>query len=339
MATPLWRDYYVNLGKTDGINYRLSLKDTGEIIYSGRAYLRPGSTANEIRINDVCADYISNTLPELTQAQFSQLTFPLTFNVHAYVDGNWALRDTVAFLNDWSYDNAFNVVTEGIAFPVLTNIDRRQWLTYSVYNAKSVTALVVYRDGSRQELTIEAVIASSFNISFNSSFARSLRGSATGTAVIDVAALGDVASITIGGVTFNVIDTCSRYALYYVNEHGGWDSLLIEGGYKWTDNLTRYTREVDYDNRNVQNRGAINYVNEVKRSLSLSTGWLNDEQSARMRHLLNSTSVYMLDMERGEMLPLLLTDNTYERKTFRSNDCKLVNYSINCELAQTQIRR
>ena len=77
---PIWKDYYVSLGTANGVLYRIRLDDAaGEIIYQGKAYQRPDTLTTEIRINDVCADYFSGVVLNLSQATLSSMSLPLTF--------------------------------------------------------------------------------------------------------------------------------------------------------------------------------------------------------------------------------------------------------------------
>lgn len=341
MATPIWKDYFVNLGTSDSMYYRLLVE--GEVIYSGRAFKRPGQTYNEVRINDICADYLTNVLPTMAESLFSALTFPITFTVESSSSGSgWTTVESVQFMNDWSYDYEYNPATMGLSFPINGHIDKRQWLIISEFQADSIEVDLVMRDGNISTYILPVAISDDFNDDFNSDFARSVRSAQTGTAVFDLLSLegnADIVKVIIGNRQYEVVSDCKRYALYYSNAYGGWDSFLIEGNVKEADNVTRHIREIEYDNRSSQNRGRQNYVNELDKTFVLHTSWLNDNEAARMHHLLNSTDVYLYDINTGEMMPVVITNTTTEYKTFKGNGGKLVNYSINVSLAQDRIRR
>ena len=129
------------------------------------------------------------------------------------------------------------------------------------------------------------------------------------------------------------------WVFYYVNAYGGWDSLLIEGNTIETDSLKRHTREMEYDNRDIKNRGRQNYVNEITKSYTLHTSWMSDAESLRMHHLLNSTEVYLFNINTGDMIPVTLNNTTTEFKTYKNNGGRMVNYTIDATLAQDRIRR
>ena len=145
--------------------------------------------------------------------------------------------------------------------------------------------------------------------------------------------------MTIGNSTFKVVTECAEYALYYVNAYGGWDCLLIEGNTLEADTLTRYTREIVYDNNDIQNRGVQNYVNEITKGFTFQTGLLKDDQGKRMHHLINSTDVYLYDIANGQMIPVNVSVNTCEYKTFKNQGNRFAQYTIQVEVAQNRIRR
>ena len=337
MANPIWKDYYVNLGTAESVQFRILVGE--DVIYTGKAYKRPGQSNNQIRINDICADYLENVFPALSRGTFTGANQPLTFTVQTLSETTWTTVEDVIFYNNWSYDYDYNPTTMGMAFPINGRIDSKQWFVFTAYNASTITASIKLSNGTTYDVVIPVEISDDFNDDFNMDFSHSVRAAQTGTAVFDLSKWGDVKSVTIGNKSFKVVNTCSRYALYYVNAYGGWDSLLIEGNHSEVDNLTRHTREVEYDNRNVSNRGTMNYVNEITKSLTLHTSWLSDDESSRMHHLLNSTNVYLGDLNSGRMIPVVLADTTTEYKTYKGNGGKLVNYAINVTIAQERIRR
>ena len=336
---PIWKDYFVTLGMRAVIPFRIRVQDqNGNIIYNGKSHIKPGETNNSIRINDICADYLTNALPALSQAEFSALSFPLNFVVETFLQ-YWTIAGQVQFMNDWSYDDSYNPATMGMSFPINGRIDSRQWLVYTAYNASTITATLTFTDGTTSQVIIPVEISADFSDDFNTDFARSARAAGSGTAVFDLSAWDNVASVTINGKTWEVVTDCREWVVYYVNAYGGWDSLLIEGNTIETDSLKRHTREMEYDNRDIKNRGRQNYVNEITKSYTLHTSWMSDSESLRMHHLLNSTEVYLFNINTGDMIPVVLDNTTTEYKTYKNNGGRMVNYTIDATLAQDRIRR
>lgn len=339
MAIPIWKDKFVTLGTGESVQYRITLADTGEVIYSGKAYRRPGETNAVARVNDVCADWLENVLPYLSQAEFTQLSLPVSFNVQTLSGSTWTTKESVQFLNDWSYDYGYNPATMGMSFPVNGRIDSRMPLVWTGLNVSQVTATLRFKDGTTAQVIVPIAISDDFNADYNDDFSRSVRSAGSGTAVFLLDAWDDLDSVTIGSSTFKVVTDCARYALYYVNAYGGWDCFLIEGNTLEADSLKRYTREMVYDNRDIKNRGVKNYVNEIVKGFTFHTGWLLDDQGERMHHLVNSTDVYMYDIASGEMIPVIVTDNTCEYRTYKNQGNRFASYTIQVEVAQHRERR
>ena len=72
---------------------------------------------------------------------------------------------------------------------------------------------------------------------------------------------------------------------------------------------------------------------------TLRTGILTDGQSARMHHLLNSPQVYLCDLDEGRFFPVVLTDDTHDRQSYKGNGRRPNQYNFNAQLAQERFRR
>ena len=342
MAVPIWKACYVSLGSTDGTLFRIRANsNSGTIIYTGKAFLRPGETAISVRINDICAVYLSNVLPFMSDAEFSRVTLPMTFYIQKSTNNgsSWSNVTNVQFTYDWSYDYDYDVATMGMSFPILPKADARQWIVYTAYNASSVTATIRYKDGTSSTQTIPVAVGASFNDDFNSDLAKSVRVAGSGTAVFSLASWNNVKSITIGNTTYEVTTDCASYVLYYLNAYGGWDSMLIEGTDMEHDDISRSIMAMEYDNQYISNRGRRNYVNEVDKQFTLHTAVMTDVQSKAMHHLIESTNVYLYDIAQDQMIPVIVTDSALQYKTYRNNGNRMVSYDINVQVAQDRVRR
>ena len=240
MIYPIWKDYYADLGGDDVAEYRIVCNE--KLVYYGKAHKRPGNDSILVRINDICADYLQNTLPELLDREFSEVTLPVTFKVQHSAGLVWRDVAEVRFINDWSYDYNHDPETMGVAFPINGKVQPNQWVVWSGLDVSLVEARITFKNGYQSSVYIPLQLGSDFNADFNTDFLRSVRTAASGTAVFRPSTYGDLAAMTINGVTYEVVDECNRYALYYVNSYGGWDTLLVEGNNTEVDNLTRKTR-------------------------------------------------------------------------------------------------
>lgn len=340
---PIWKDYYVIIGDQDKVDFSIYvvLSGTRTTIYQGTAYRKPGDSSIRIRINDICADWLAENLGLLDDATLNNTELPLTFIV-SYGTG----EESVQFVNDWSYDYARNIALNRMSDPIDMRADRRQPLPFtSLYES---LALIAYmKDGTPKDATVTA--ADIPEDCKNTDLGRALRTSGCFTALLgDIKTAGGVLTpfseleaieVQRTGATYRFVDTCARYALYYVNAYGGWDTLVMDGTDMERDELTRHEASRVYDNTDRQNRGTVNHVTEVQKSWTLHTGYLTDEQSGRMHHLLNSVQVYLYDMEEDAFLPVVLTGTSTEYKTYRNQGRKLVSYEIQARLAQDRIRR
>lgn len=142
------------------------------------------------------------------------------------------------------------------------------------------------------------------------------------------------------GQYYRTISACeARYSLYYVNSYGGVDVLPFkEKGWKKSDTITRFNYSRSFRN-NTPEFENVNYMNEVKASWELHTGWLSDEQSRRMHELVESTIVYLYDAEEKTYTPVVMTDKKLEYKTYHNQGKKFYNYTINVEESQSKERR
>lgn len=340
MANPIWKDYIVDMGTASSVYFRVILSSTNTVIYSGRAHKRPGEANIYVRINDICADWFTNVLPTMGLTEFTKMPIPVSFIIKTSADQlTWSTVDTVAFLPDWSYDYGYDAATMGLSFPVNGHIDLRQPMVFSDINISEVPVTVHLKDGSSYNVIIPVEKMDDYNNDYNDDYSQDDADPDTGTAVFNVSEYPDVDYVTMGTLTYKVVTQCARYALYYINAYGGWDTLLIEGNATERDTLTRHTRMGAYDNSLNVNRGKWNNVNEVVKSYDLWTADMKDEEAARMHHLINATEVYLYDIASGTMTPVIVTDTECVYKTRRNQGNHMVQYSVTVEVAQTRIRR
>lgn len=361
MTVPIWRDRFVTLGTAQYYDFQIRLGDAaGDVVYSGRAWLRPGAQAVTIRINDICADWLQQLLPDRRDAAFTPFPLARTFVTGTVADGAFAPVDTVTFLADWSYDRYFDPATMPLADPVRHVLDPRQWLFVST-DAGSVRFSLAFSDGRTQTVVVT--------------------GNGPGAAALDLSRYPGISAVTAGRTSWSVdgavgvvqrretvggdynsdfsddflIGTsgggggddpggsgggaCARYVVHYVNAYGGWDSLVVEGAVRERYALERHTAREEYDNADPAARGLRDYAVGVTPSWELSPGLLTDEQSEKMRNLLASALVYLCDLGTGEFIPVVLTDTSHEVQQFRTNGRAFSSYTFTAQLAQDRFRR
>lgn len=356
MATPIWKDYFVELGIDEYLDYTIEID--GSQVFAARAYSRTGApdflTA---KINDVVADYFTRAVPLF----YSDSPIALTPNVTAVVKVAGVTKATLEFTPDWSYN--YDMLSDydtaraaaGICIPVDGWIVQGQHLLFSYLGPTATPVLRITYLGERGDFQPwlspgEGSFSRDFFVSGWWQDINLVTYSGSGARVysINLSEYSDIYKVEIGSKvgdiftpikTWRVWNGCCRYVLHYMNAYGGWDSLLIRGNGMQTDTLKRYTRKVQYHNSTITNRGTENYVNEMGAKYILHTGIMTDEQSSRMHHLLNSPEVYLEDMKNGNIFPVVLTNTTSEHKTWPNQGHKLIEYTIEAELAQERIRR
>lgn len=331
---PIWKDYFVSLGTADSAEYTIQ-NTAGDVIYSGKAYKKPGETTIRIKINDICADSLKQQLADLTE---DGVQFPMALDGNFYIyNANNTLVASVNFSYDWSYD--YSHTGDIASYPINGNLDIRQPLLFTAYDSSQIDVVITLADDSQITIPYAVAIQDDYNGDFNFDFAQSIRAATSVNLAVLISKYPTAKSVSVGGVMYQIVNSCAQYALYYVNAYGGWDSFLIEGTTTKRDSYTRQQHNRVYDNRTTQARGTFNYLNSVARSYTFNTSWLTDEQSARMAHLIGSTLVYMYDLTTAQLFPIVITDKACDYQTYKTNGNKLIRYSINAEVAQQMIRR
>lgn len=156
-------------------------------------------------------------------------------------------------------------------------------------------------------------------------------------------------NIWINNIKYTIKDTCYKYCLYYLNQWGGYDFMLFGGRELETDNLARLSYKNKYSTQTGQDYigtfGDKTYQTTIKERWSLNTSWLNDVQSDKMKHLFSSNKMWLQDLEEvvddkmmPHLIPVNITNSSYEHKTWKNQDRKLYSYTIELEASQTKYR-
>lgn len=153
---------------------------------------------------------------------------------------------------------------------------------------------------------------------------------------------GTYSFVTESGRRFYVMNTCKDYALYYRNEFGGWNFLVVEGKSIEKENYTsssykQNTKDVwdvnTYSELALE-RQYVNYKKDFKTSFEFTTYYMTDEQSNAMRSLYRSNTVYLMDLNTRNIIPVTITDKTYTYKTFKNQGKKFAQHTFNVEIAR-----
>lgn len=324
---PIWKDYLVDLGAaplSTGVAFSIVDDEDEVTIFTGRAYPRYNNAHVNIRINDICAEYLNN---ELFDSDGEWLVRPFS----VYVGATKVAE--VEFYNNWSYDLAFVPERDGFAFPIVRTFAKWQYIP--ITTLAPINAIVTDADGTAHSVPVKTYESADFNNDFNNDFLISVVAYG-GARMLDMRAYPNAVKVEMGGKTWVASKACPRYVLYYKNAYGGWDSLPLDGRPTRADAVTRHTLDRSYNNGTPTSRGKANWLNEIHPTWELRTGWLNAEQSRMMHHPLNSTSAFLHDMETGQVDAVVLTNSTTE---YKETPGMLYAYTLEVSLAQDRIRR
>lgn len=336
MAIPIWKDKFVSLGSVASQYFRIRVNST--TIYQGKA-VRAASSGNlYIRINDICADYMSQIVPIYPQSSARGGAFPMSFTVQKSSNGSsWTTVETVDFNDDWSYQDGFDPSSAGMSFPITPWIDLRQKVVQTRYSSTGVTATARYGSTNRS-VSLSVITSTDFSAFYNAVAAAGagrLEFSCPTYATYNSKTL---TGLTMGGVTYKVTKLCPEYALYYKNPFGGYDHILMLGKCIRGRSGVRDQFVADYNNAQRQ-RETWTFQNEVTERYTLNTGFMSNEESERMPYLLDSPDVYLVNLNAATVyIPVTIATDAYQVRKFTRGD-GMVNYTFEVAVSQNEYKR
>ena len=316
----LWKDCEVELGDDD-MTFEI-LDEYYDVFYTGRCQKRPLGEKNTFLINKIVQDYVwMEEIPALLNG-----TAEYQEHVNGYRKFRLDTPDTVGamrsfyFKYDWSYQ-------EGSPFVLSESI-----IPYIVEGQKN---LITYcnLDYNKPQTDIYTWIKSNGSVENG---AISAENEEYATKVITMPENADY--YVLGGQRYEVLSPCrAKYVLYYLSPKGGWCWFPIMGKVKSSDRLTAYTLSSNYNNTTTQ-FGKKRYTVDIATDYDLSTGWLTESQSLRMWEMLESNMVYMHDMEKDVIFPVLMRQDTVEKKNVNRGERKMISYTFGVETSQGKMR-
>lgn len=296
---PIWRDKKIELVSDEDFE-DYELTAGGEVFYTGRAFKYPNEANISVNIARVVAPYLTTYFKEV---------------------GVWnrnTLLALLTFVRDYSYDPTIDYKQDNyLNRPINGRIPSGIKVSASEWGAGYGTNMQVLDENGN--LVVNQALVKGLNVN------EWISGS-----------VGK--KYLFGGEMYEVVNTCRGVLFKYVNAYGAMDFFLVENVCKKTDKITRATYEKDADALSLDFE-TKDYQSEMEGTWQGTTGWLSDRQSLRMKHLVESVEVYMVDLETGEEKPVVMTDNSLPYKTFYKNGKKLVNYTLQWSESQKKIRR
>lgn len=351
--------FFINANTDIGESYdfKISVEDEDGYIYSGKCVALPDGTSNSILLNNICSPYLNSSFPiqELplsgssTKKTFQIKDYQRRFNIYAPNNiGNFIEVGSYKFYN--SYDGSVGVI---LSDPIKTKrisrigyidnefsvVDKRQILLCSLFDMDY--------DGIDDDgyIGYEKIYLRGYNNEIGETFDEEIplsKGQTLYTQRLTHLEDGCILSFENENnypfIKYVVKETCADYCLYYCNAYGGWDSLLIYGNSLKTDKINShyYTKSFDNTKPDFERK---KYVNVITPKYTLYTDWFDDVQQSKMYHLLESTEVYLHNLNTNKIEPVNITNTTLDYKTFVNNGKKKWYNKIDVEVAQDKIRR
>lgn len=317
---PIWKDTTVSF---EG-NTLYKVFDGDKLIYQGRTY------GGDVYINRILKSYVEDnvdiTSPIEFGGRFMSNNSYKTFKIQIPIDGEYTDYYIVRTYLDYSYENTDN---HQLSKPISTILDDRQIFLFTGLNS--------YKDDSQtlmfQNYTPHPHISGGITRYFQLE-------KGIYTYMYDKLVPSGVIVDYSGDVKyFKVKRTCAKYACYYLNKYGGWDSMLFVGRStkeSAANTISQFKKDVDNSTKEFQ---YTDYQRVKKISYKLNTNYLTDAQSAMMHNLLDSNKVYLHNLETGEIFPVTIVTNSYEVKTYFNQKRKLYTYTIDFTKSQEQVIR
>lgn len=323
MVNPIWKTTVVEVAGQGYVDYTVSTE--GDVIYSGRAYQMPGEENINFELNEIVRDYVDNYLwwrgGYQTPAGW-QRTFTLTL-------GNGGGGDYI-FTKDWSYQEKNYSSTSLICLnePIIKEIPAGCFVPVCVFSPQRVGDVSFVYTNTQGNTPL------AYGVHLDNP--RQAR-------YLYVSTPGYKYGFEGGGISNRDVyrgaaDCKTRYVLYYENAYGGIDALPVQGNATATDKITAYTTKnaVRVPSTSFSYR---RYLNEIQKSWEFKTGYLSDEQASRMHHLIESTMVYVWDIETATLYPVVIDETSLTYKTYKNQGRKFFNYSFKVRESQDKIRK
>lgn len=315
---PIWKDeYYQYSTPNECVTFKLKNTNTDDVVYSGKSVKYPNADNIEICINKLSKGLLSSNFKDFGN-RFNIID---TYSVPLNLEIDDKVVATYIVYNSWCYTDESSKIFNSI--PIRKVVDKRQYFMCTLYNANNNRVPVEYSyNNGRKDVKLQ-----SFNTTYNYMWL-----------ICDqLDKYPNIKSITVGVIKYDVIDSCCDYCLYYTNSCGGWDSLLINGNSIMKDKIDSKYYSKTFKNTTVDFE-KVKYHNLLTRSYVLYTDWFSDVEQSKLHNLLESTQVYLHNLNTNEIEPVNITNTTCEWKTFTNNGKKKFYNTINVEVAQQRIR-
>lgn len=314
---PVYKDTYctvVSTSSTDfhtSIDYELRVMESGDVIFSGRAYKLPDSNNVSFNVSKIVQSFIKSNIDPLKENQL-QRDNDATLHFGVYING--VLKEEFFTYDDYSYKESGSLLNS----PIRGIYDEDGKCIISVLNASS-TAKGMQINGT-------SVSVPSLGIYHY---------------VLDCGGItsGKVTVIYDGKITeWKVRNMCTSYGLMYKNTRGGYDYFPIEGRTVKTDKWDSYIINRSFNN-NTLDFEIDNYLLDENTLWELHTGYLKEDEVYRMGEIFKSTKVFLYVASEDRYIPVVITDKEVKYLHYGNNGQNMAAYTINIKESQSKVIR
>lgn len=191
------------------------------IVFAGKAYKYPDKDKITISINEVVENYLKTEWPTVKGVNIMN-----DYMKDVTVELSDSYTFDFTFYNDWSYKYRSDSQPSFLNDPINNNIAPWQWIFVSTFSTTGKPAIdkIINDEPLFAYTHPNAGGCIYWDIALN-----------------DIEGCGDKISYmfrnTGESLDYVVDNSDKEYVLYYVNAAGGWDSLLLDGNVKQTDNI------------------------------------------------------------------------------------------------------
>ena len=339
---PVTGDTYFLITRTGNVPSGGDPSDIANIIYSGLVldgfYIQ--------NLEEILSQYVNpesltfDVIPDhLIQDDEQNVNFYIFYTQD---DWNTWTRDTVSITYNWSYGST-NV---GVSDRIIDLVDYRQFFVRTMKPREDDTVIVSLDGQQIETLELEGGSIWTYIRRFYGDPSITLAGEFSYAYSYDffvdrpfdsLTYTTDLHTLTIGGVSYRIANTCYNYCLFYLNEVGGWDYMLFAGKELQTDKLSRLSYKKNYVAQSTEFH-KVDYLTTINETWSLNTSWLSDIQSSKMGNLLASNRLYLQDLNKQTITPVNITNSSFEHKTYKNQGRKAYTYTVEVSASQPKYR-
>ena len=208
----------------------------------------------------------------------------------------------------------------------------------SVYNDVPATTrektVKIVKGSSTYYVPYFAVSSSPFSTTINGTTASITPSEANTMQRVNIAASAAASNYTavINGTTFNVELVCAgyfkTYYVHFLNQYGGWESMLFNKQNKRRFNVERKSYQqqpfrvssagdVSIKTGNVYHQQRTTFGTLWEEKISIATDWVSDTDYKWLRQLVCSPFIYLED--EGNLYPCQIENSNYEEKQYNAD--------------------